>query len=74
MKEIEAIRKQIAEFFDAGDAVALDRIYLVLNKVIADLSLKRALLAQPEVEPEQEERLEMVDKERLDKESFEQSK
>jgi hypothetical protein len=71
MKEIDAIRKQIADFFDAGDAAALDRLFLVLTKVVADLSLKRALLGLPEPEHEPEERLEMVDKDRLDKEGFE---
>jgi len=73
MKEIDAIRKQIDVFFDAGDAAALDRLYLVLTKVAADLSLKRALLGlpEPEPEPEPEERLEMVNKARLDKEGFE---
>jgi hypothetical protein len=68
MKEIDAIRKQIEVFFDAGDGSALDRLSMVLNEVLADLSLKRALLEQPEPEPEQEERLEMVNRDRLDKE------
>ena len=68
MKEIDAIRKQIEVFFDAGDGAALDRLSFVLNEVLADLSLKRALLGQPEPKPEQEERLEMVNKDRLDKE------
>jgi hypothetical protein len=73
MKEIDAIRQMIAGYFDAGDAAALDRIYIVLNKVIADLAFKRALLgvSEPEPEPEPEERLEMVDKDRLDKEGDE---
>jgi hypothetical protein len=69
MKEIEAIRKQIKDFYDAGNIVALDRLSLVLNEVLADLALKRALLGQPEPEPE--ERLEMMDKDRLDKDGFE---
>ena len=68
MKEIDAIRNQVKVFFDAGDGKALDRLSYVLNEVLADLSLKRALLGQPEPEPEQEERLEMVNKDRLDKE------
>jgi hypothetical protein len=46
----------------------LDRLSFVLNEVLADLSLKRALLGQPEPKPEQEERLEMVNRDRLDKE------
>ena len=71
MKEIDAIRQQIADYFNAGDAAALDRLYLVLNKVVADLALKRTLLGLPEPEPEPEERLEMVDKDRLDKEGIE---
>ena len=71
MKEIDAIRQQISNYFDAGDAAALDRLYRVLNKVVADLLLKRALLGLPEPEPEPEERLEMVDKDRLDKEGVE---
>jgi hypothetical protein len=71
MKEIDAIRQKIAGYFDAGDAAALDRLYLVLNKVVAELSVKRALLGLPEPEPEPEERLEMVDKDRLDKEGVE---
>ena len=74
MKEIEAIRKQITDFYDSGNIAALDRLSLVLNEVLADLALKRALLGQPEPEPEQEERLEMVDKDRLDKEGFEPDK
>jgi hypothetical protein len=68
MKEIDSIRKHIAAFFDAGDGAALDRLSCVLNEVLADLSLKRALLGQPEPKPEQEERLEMVNRDRLDKE------
>jgi len=68
MKEIDAIRKQVEVFFDAGNGAALDHLSLVLNEVLADLSLKRALLGQPEPEPEQAERLEMVNKDRLDKE------
>jgi hypothetical protein len=68
MKEIDAIRKQIEAFFDAGDGAGLDRLSFVLNEVLADLSLKRALLGQPEAKPEPEERLEMVNKDRLDKE------
>jgi len=71
MKEIEAIRKQITDFYDSGNIAALDRLSLVLNEVLADLALKRALLGQPEPKSEQEERLEMVDKDRLDKEGFE---
>lgn len=73
MKEIEAIRKQILIFFNSGDAAALDRLYLVLNKVVAELSVKRALLGLPESmpEPEPEGRLEMVNQERLDREGFE---
>lgn len=46
----------------------------MLNQVLADLSLKRALLGQPEPESEPEERLEMVDKDRLDKKGFESIK
>jgi len=68
MKEIDAIRKQVEVFFDAGNGADLDHLSLVLNEVLADLSLKRALLGQPEPEPEQAERLEMVNKDRLDKE------
>jgi hypothetical protein len=68
MNEIDSIRKQIAVFYDAGDGSALDRLSIVLNEVLADLSLKRALLGQPEPIPEPEERLEMVNKDRLDKE------
>jgi hypothetical protein len=71
MKEIDAIRQLIADYFNVGDAAALDRLYLVLNKMVADLALKRALLGLPEPEPEPEERLEMVDKDRLDKEGDE---
>jgi len=73
MKEIDAIRKQMLIFFDVGDAAALDRLYLVLNKLVAELSVKRALLGLPEPkpEPESEERLEMVNQERLDREGFE---
>jgi hypothetical protein len=71
MKEIDAIRQQIADYFNAGNVAALDRLYLVLNKVVADLALKRTLLGLPEPKPEPEERLEMVDKDRLDKEGIE---
>ena len=67
MEELDAVRKQIEVFFEAGDGAALDRLSLVLNEVLADLSLKRALLGQPEPGPEQAERLEMVNKDRLDK-------
>jgi len=66
MEELDAVRKQIKVFFEAGDGAALDRLSLVLNEVLADLSLKRALLGQPE--PEQAEHLEMVNRDRLDKE------
>jgi hypothetical protein len=68
MEELDAIRKQIEVCFNAGDGAALDRLSLVLNEVLADLSLKRALLGQPEPEPEQAEHLEMVNRDRLDKE------
>ena len=71
MKEIDSIRKQTVDFFDAGDAAGLDRLYIALNELIADLSFKRALLGLPDPESEPEERLEMVDKDRLDKEGFE---
>ena len=74
MNVINKIKELIAEKFDAGDVAALDRLYLVLNQVLADLSLKRALLGQPEPEPEPEEHLEMVDRDRLDKEGFESIK
>jgi hypothetical protein len=70
MNEIETIRKQIEDFFNAGDGEALDRLYLVLNELIADFVFRRALLGKPDPEPESEERLEMVDKDRLDKEGF----
>jgi len=68
MEELDAVRKQIEVFFEAGDGAALDRLSLVLNEVLADLSIKRALLGPPEPEPEQAKRLEMVNKDRLDKE------
>jgi hypothetical protein len=68
------IKELIAEKFDAGDVASLDRLYLVLNQVLADLSLKRALLGQPEPAPEPEEHLEMVDRDRLDKKGFESIK
>jgi hypothetical protein len=71
MDEIEKIKHRIVELFDKGDAAEMDRLFLALNQLIADISVKRALLAQPEVEPEPEERLEMVNKDRLDKEGFE---
>jgi hypothetical protein len=71
LNEIEKIKHRITELFDKGDAAALDRLSLVLNEVLADLALKRALLGQPESEPEPEERLEMVEKDRLDKEGDE---
>jgi len=68
MNEIENIKNRIEELFDKGNAEELDRLYLLLNQVIADLSVKRTLLGLPEYEPETEERLEMVDKDRLDRE------
>jgi F0F1-type ATP synthase gamma subunit len=68
MTEIEKIKNRIKELFDKGDATELDRLYLLLNQLIADLSVKRTLLGLPESEPETEERLEMVDKDRLDRE------
>lgn len=68
MNEIEKIKNRIDELFDKGDAAELDRLYLLLNQLIADLSVKRTLLGLPEFEPETEERLEMVDKDRLDRE------
>jgi hypothetical protein len=68
MEELDAIRKQIEVCFEAGDGAALDRLSLVLNELLADLSLKRALLGQPEPESEQARCLEMVNKDRLDKE------
>jgi hypothetical protein len=74
MNEINKIKDYIAEKFDAGDAAALDRLSLVLNQVLADLAFRRALLGQPEPAPEPEERLEMVNKDRLDKEVFEELK
>jgi hypothetical protein len=74
MNEINKIKDYIAEKFDAGDAAALDRLSLVLNQLLADLALRRALLEQPEPASELEERLEMVDKDRLDKEGFEEIK
>ena len=64
MNEIENIKNRIEELFDKGDAEEIDRLYLLLNQVIADLSVKRTLLGLPEYEPETEERLEMVDKDR----------
>jgi hypothetical protein len=67
-EELDTVRKQIEVFFEAGDGAALDRLSLVLNEVLADLSLKLALLGPPEPEPEQAKRLEMVNKDRLDKE------
>jgi hypothetical protein len=68
MNEIEKIKNRIEELFDKGDAAELDRLYLLLNQLIADLSVKRTLLGLPESEPETEERLDMVDKDRLDRE------
>jgi hypothetical protein len=68
MNEIEKIKNRIEELFDKGDTAELDRLYLLLNQLIADLSVKRTLLGLPESEPETEERLEMVDKDRLDRE------
>jgi hypothetical protein len=68
MNEIEKIKNRIEELFDKGDTAELDRLYLLLNQLIADLSVKRTLLGLPEFEPETEERLEMVDKDRLDRE------
>jgi hypothetical protein len=68
MNEIENIKNRIVELFDKGDAEEINRLYLLLNQVIADLSVKRTLLGLPEYEPETEERLEMVDKDRLDRE------
>jgi len=68
MNEIEKIKNRIEGLFDKGDTAELDRLYLLLNQLIADLSVKRTLLGLPEFEPETEERLEMVDKDRLDRE------
>jgi hypothetical protein len=68
MNEIENIKNRIEELFVKGDAEEIDRLYLLLNQVIADLSVKRTLLGLPEYEPETEERLEMVDKDWLDRE------
>jgi hypothetical protein len=68
MNEIEIIKNRIEELFDKGDAEEIDRLYLLLNQVMADLSVKRTLLGLPESEPETEQRLEMVDKDRLDRE------
>ena len=68
MNEIEKIKNRIEELFDKGDTAELDRLYLLLNQLLADLSVKRTLLGLPEFEPETEERLEMVDKDRLDRE------
>lgn len=67
MKEIDAIKKQVADFFDAGDAAALDRLYVVLNSLMAHLAVLRGILGAPEPEPEPIEKLEMVNADRLDK-------
>lgn len=46
MNAIDAVKKQIADYFDAGDAAALDRLYIVLNKVMADLAIMRGILGR----------------------------
>jgi hypothetical protein len=71
MNEIEKIKRRIEELFDKGDAAKLEGLYNELNQLMADLSIKRTMLVLPEQEPEPEIRLEMVNKDRLDKEDFE---
>jgi hypothetical protein len=71
MNEINVIAKYIKDRFDAGDAAALDRLNVVLSELLADLSLRRTLLGGMEMKPEPEERLEMVNQDKLDKEGFE---
>ena len=71
MNEINVIAKYIKDRFDAGDAAALDRLNIVLNELLADLSLRRTLLGGVETKPQPEERLEMVNQDKLDKEGFE---
>lgn len=67
MKEIDAIKKQVADYFDAGDAAALDRLYVVLNSLMAHLAVLRGILGVPNPAPEDELHLEMEDADRLDK-------
>jgi len=71
MNEIEIIKQRISELYNRGDAAELDRLYEVLNQMMADLSVKRAMLGVKEPEPEPEERLEMENQDRLDKRGFE---
>ncbi|HSM88410.1 MAG TPA: hypothetical protein VLT56_00150 [Desulfobacterales bacterium] len=68
MNEINVMKQYIADKYSAGDAAALDRLSLVLNELLADLTLKRALMAAPEPAPEEELKLEMEERDRLDKE------
>jgi len=70
MKEIEIIKHRISELYNKADAAELDQLYKVLNQLMADLSVKRAMLGVKEPEEEPEERLEMENKDRLDKEGF----
>ena len=68
MNEIDKkIREQINVAYNNGDAQALDQFYHLLNEIIADLTFKRMLLGRPEEASEPEERLEMVDQDRLGK-------
>jgi len=70
VSDVNWITGYIKDRFDAGDAAALDRLYTMLNEVLADLSIKRALLGV-EPKPEPKERLEMVNQNKLDQEGFE---
>lgn len=61
MRELNIVRTRIANLFDQGNAEALDRIYLVMNKTIAELCIMRSLLSptQAPLPEEPEEVLEM---------------
>jgi hypothetical protein len=56
------------ELYNDGSAAELERLSHLLNELMADLSLMRAALALPQVDPK--EGLEMVNKDRLDKEGL----
>jgi hypothetical protein len=47
MKEIDTIKKFVADMFAAGDSEGLDRVYAVLNKMVGELAAMRTLLNPP---------------------------
>lgn len=47
MKEMDVIKKRIADMFDAGDSEGLDRAYVLLNKLVGELAVMRTLLNPP---------------------------